>query len=706
VLLGGTAVLYLWGLGASGWANGFYAAAVEAGSHSWKAFFFGSFDSSNFITVDKPPVSLWVMDLSVRAFGLNSWSLLVPQALEGVATVAVVYATVRRWFDARAGLLAGAVVALTPVATLMFRFNNPDALLVLLLALAAYATVRALERGSGWWLSGAMVLVGTGFLTKMLQAFVVVPVFAGVYLLAGPPKLGRRLVQLVGAGVALFVSSAWWVAVVQLTPASARPYVGGSQNNSLLNLIFGYNGFGRLDGNETGSVGGGPAGSSAWGPTGWTRLFQDSMGGQIAWLIPAALLLAGALLVLTLRARRTDRMRAATLLWAGWLVLTGLTFSFAQGIIHPYYTVALAPAVGALVGMGAVTLWDRRRHWAARITLAGTVVVTGVWAFVLLDRTPGWLPWLGPLVLAASLAGAVLLLVGARFRLLAGAAAALGLLAALGGPAAYSLNTANTPHGGAIPSAGPAVLGGGPGGAPFGAGGFRRIFGGAPPGGATPIRPGAGGFPFGGGRAGTAGPGGPGGLLQTAQPSAAMVATLSAGADRYRWVAATVGANSAAGYQLATQRPVMAIGGFNGTDPAPTLAQFKKLVAAHQIHYFISSGFGFGGFGLRLGRGGGGTGTAPRFGGPGGPGGFPGGFGAQGGFGPGPFGGPGGFGAQGGAGGAPSIQGGGGASPGGTPGGPRQSEQSRAITQWVEQHFTAQQVGGQTVYNLTDTPRA
>ncbi len=219
-LLAGTAVLYLWGLGSGGWANSFYAAAVQAGSRSWKAFFFGSFDSSNFITVDKPPASLWVMEISARIFGLNSWSLLVPQALEGVATVALLYGTVKRWAGASAGLLAGVIVALTPVAALMFRYNNPDALLVLLLTTAGYATTRAVETGRTRWLVMAMTLVGTGFITKMMQAFLVVPAIGVVYLVAGPPKLGRRIKQLVIGAAVLVAASGWWVVVVELIPAA------------------------------------------------------------------------------------------------------------------------------------------------------------------------------------------------------------------------------------------------------------------------------------------------------------------------------------------------------------------------------------------------------------------------------------------------------------------------------------------------------
>ena len=359
-LLVATAVLYLWDLGASGWANSFYSAAVQAGTKSWKAMFFGSSDSSNFITVDKPPAFLWPMEISARIFGLNSWSMLVPQALEGVATVGLVYLSVRRWFSAQAALLGGAVVALTPVAAMMFRYNNPDAMLALLLTAATYATMRGLERAQTKWLVLAGALVGFGFITKMMQAFLILPVMAVVYLLAAPTGWWRRVWQVFLMGVSVLVAAGWWVAVVALTPAADRPYVGGSQNNSILNLIFGYNGFGRLTGNESGSVGGGRVAGSMWGPTGVTRLFNAEFGNMMSWLLPGALVMGAVLLVVTIRARRTDRERAALLLWGGSLVSIGLVISLAQGIIHPYYTVALAPPLGALVGIATMGLWQRR----------------------------------------------------------------------------------------------------------------------------------------------------------------------------------------------------------------------------------------------------------------------------------------------------------------------------------------------------------
>jgi 4-amino-4-deoxy-L-arabinose transferase-like glycosyltransferase len=578
-LLVGTAVLYLWGLAASGWANSFYSAAAQAGATSWKAFFFGASDAAASITVDKPPASLWVMALSARILGMSSWSVLVPQAVEGVAAVGFLYAAVRRWFSPAAGLLAGAVLALTPVAALMFRFNNPDALLVLLLTAGAYAMIRALEAVSTRWLLLAFSLVGVGFLTKMLQAFLVLPAFGFAYLLAAPAPLRRRLGQLLGATAALLVSAGWWVAVVELIPASARPYIGGSQTNSVLDLIFGYNGLGRVTGNEVGSVGGGGQNSGRWGPTGWTRMFNAEFGGQASWLLPAALILLVGLLVLTWRTARTDRTRAAAVLWGGWLVVTTAVFSLSQGIIHPYYTVALAPAIGALVGTGGAVLWRRRHEQVARISLAVAIAATAWWAAVLLGRTPGWVPWLRPLVLVLGLGAAIAIALGPVLPARAGRyVVGAAVVAALAGPTAYTLSTIRTAHAGALPSAGPAVARG------FGPGG-------------------PGGTPTGGGFAG--GPrGGIGGLLNTSSPSSELVQTLLQDSDRYTWVAATIGANQASGYQLATDASVMPIGGFNGSDPSPTLAQFQQLVAEGRIHYFVGGGFGGPGGG---GPGGGGT---------------------------------------------------------------------------------------------------
>jgi 4-amino-4-deoxy-L-arabinose transferase-like glycosyltransferase len=556
--------------------------------------------------------------------------------------VAVLYAAVRRSFRPGAALLAGLVLATTPVAALMFRYNNPDALLVLLLTVAAYATVRALERANTWWLVLALSAVGTGFITKMLQAFLVVPAIALVYLIVAPTPLRRRITQLAIGAAALVVSSGWWVAIVQLTPAADRPYIGGSQDNSILNLIFGYNGLGRISGNESGSVGGAGAAGSRWGPTGLLRFFGSEFGTQISWLIPAALILAIASLWLWRRRPRTDGARGALMLWGGWLIVTVLVISLAQGIIHPYYSVAAAPAIGAMVGIGGSALWEKRSSIFARAVLATALAGTVVWSYVLLDRAPQWMPWLRFVVLGVGLATALFLVLQPRLR--GKAALALGAVAvsvALAGPAAYAVDTVATPHSGAIPSAGPSSgngLGGGPGGTfggfpgagatrrpgatgsvhpgaaaarglppGFGAGGGTGPgalptggagargslptggFGG-PPGAQTGAAPGAG-ARFGGGA------GGAGGFLSISTPGAKLVKALEADAGDYTWVAATVNSNSAAGYQLATDDPVMAIGGFNGTDPTPSLAAFEADVHAGKIHYYLASGSGGGGQG-------------------------------------------------------------------------------------------------------------
>jgi 4-amino-4-deoxy-L-arabinose transferase-like glycosyltransferase len=526
------------------------------------------------------------------------------------------------------------------------------------------------------------VLLGFAFLAKMLQAFLVVPGFAIAYLWAGAPRAWlRRLWQTAAMGAGIIAGAGWWILIAELTPAADRPYFGGSTNNNILQLAIGYNGLGRLDGNETGSIGGGGAqGSGFGGSTGLLRLFHSEFGGQISWLLPAALICLAGLAWVSRRAVRTDRIRAAALLWGGWVIITGLVFSYMSGIIHPYYMVALAPGIGALVGIGAVVLtggvWggrppeavqQQRLGWAGRSVAAATVLVTAVWSYILLDRTPDWLPWLRWVVLVAGMLSAIALLAGpwlARvpsFRRLVLLPVGLAMVAGLAGPTAYALDTVNTAHTGAIPSAGPAAVGFG--GGPGGGGGFA----GARPGGTRPGGTAGHGFPggqfgapggssgtqaggtgragapggFGGtsgtnGTSGTSGTGrglggagrtgGPGGGLGgNTQVSSALVKLLEQGASSYKWVAATEGSEEAAPLELATGDAVMAIGGFNGTDPWPTLAVFKELVANHEVHYYVGQG-------------------SQSFGG---------------------------------------------------------GQRSSAIASWVAAHFTKETVGGQTVYDLT-----
>ena len=578
VLLAGTAVLYLWNLSASGNANSFYAAAVQAGTKSWKAWFFGSLDAGNSITVDKPPGSLWVMGLSARVFGFNSWSLLVPQALEGVAAVGLMYAMVKRWAGPVAGLGAGAVLALTPAAALMFRFDNPDALLVLLMVAGAYAMTRAIEGARLRWVLLAGSALGFAFLTKDLQAFLPLPAFALAYLVAAPTSLRKRIGHVLAGGAALVVSAGWWVAAVELWPKSSRPYVGGSTNNSVLDLVFGYNGFGRLTGSEGGAPGGGggTAGSSFGGATGITRLLSSEMGNEISWLLPAALVALVAGLWVTRRAPRTDRTRAALLLWGGWLLVTGVVFSYMKGVVHPYYTVALAPAIGALVAIGAHALWVSRAQYSSRLWLAALVAAAGGWSSVLLSRNASWHPEIRYATLVVTAIAVAMLAIPIAWRRRTAIAIVAGsMLAGLAGTTVYAAATASQPHTGSIPSVGPASAGGGGGmggGAPAG-----QRTGGAPTG-AT-------------------------GSAQAGQTTSALDALLAKSTTR--WAAATIGSQSAAEYELTTGASVMAIGGFSGSDPSPTLAQFEAYVKAGAIHYFIAGGGGGG-----MGGGGAGSGVA------------------------------------------------------------------------------------------------
>ncbi|UKA59338.1 ArnT family glycosyltransferase [Arthrobacter sp. FW306-2-2C-D06B] len=589
-LLVATAFLYLWNLAATGYGNSFYAAAIQAGTKDWTAFLFGSLDAGNAITVDKPPASLWIPALVGRIFGFSPLSMLVPEALMGVAAVGFLYLTVKRVSGPGAGLLAGGALALTPVAALMFRFNNPDAMLTLCLVLAAYFTTRSIERAGWKWLAAAGAVVGLAFLSKMLQGFLIVPGLGLAYLWAAPTSLRRRLLHLFGALAGIAVVASSYVALFQLTPASARPYMAGSQTNSFLELTFGYNGLSRITGSGEGTPGGGGAGAPAGGlgafgggggntgfggAAGIARMFGTSFGAEVSWLLPAALILLAAGLWFTRREARASRTRAALILWGGWLLVTAGVFSFMSGIVHPYYAVALAPAIAALVGIGSVELWRGRGYWPARIVLAGVILGSSAWSAVLLGRDASWLPWLRIVIVVLGVVAAAAILLrldslrpAGRFRNAAAAAVVVVSLLAGGlGTAAWTLATAATAHSGSIPTSGPS-------GSAMGGFGNR-----------------AGGFGAAGGAGQAGGPGSEG------TADAGLTALLTS--TTTKWSAIVSGATQAASLELATNTNVIALGGWNGGDPYPTLAQFQDMVAKGQIGYYIAGGGmgGGGGFG-------------------------------------------------------------------------------------------------------------
>ncbi|MGC4935621.1 ArnT family glycosyltransferase [Gordonia sp. DT30] len=608
-LLVTTAVLYLWNITINGDGNTFYAGAAWAGSRNWEALLFGSVDPANFITVDKPPVSQWVMGLSGQIFGYSSAAMLIPEALMGVAAVALMYAMVARIGGRPAGLLAGFALAVTPVAAMMFRFNNPDAAMVLLMTAAAYCTMRATARGSMRWLALAGVALGFAFLAKMLEGLMVLPALGVVYLLAAPVPFWRRVGHLLVAAVALAVSAGWYVVLTLLWPASSRPYLAGSTDNNFMNLVIGYNGLDRVQGRSGGA--GAHGGSSAMtdfmrenpsvadrfgghggggrgfggmfgsGP-GITRLFTGEFGGEISFLLPTALVALIVLLALRGRRPRTDLVRAGAVLFGLWLLVDGLLLSYMGGTAHPYYSLAIAPPIAGLVGLGVYQSWCARedlvswRRYTARGGLAAMIAAAGIWSFVLLDRQPGWQPWLRWVVLGTAVVAAVLVLVPGRFgRRVAVAAGILGFIGVFAAPAAYAITGDTVAHTGGSPSVLPDR--GSPTGHIASTAGASRA-GGVGAGG-------MGGSGFGGGA--------------TRVP--AQLESMLQGSHA-RWAAAVSRTATASGVELAARVPVMGIGGFSG-DPAPSLAQFQKYVADKDVGYYLASDGAGGGRGASGGAG-------------------------------------------------------------------------------------------------------
>ncbi|MEU3379581.1 glycosyltransferase family 39 protein [Streptomyces caelestis] len=596
------AVLYSWNLSGSS-LNSFYSAAVLSGTQSWKAWFFGSLDAGNFLTVDKPPLALMVMGLSCRVFGYGTWQMMAPVAVAALATIWILHASVKRVFGHAAAAVAALVLALTPITVAINRDNNPDTLLVFLMVSGAALALRAVRNGRLLPLLGSAACFGLAFNTKMLQGYIALPAVFAVYVYASRLGWRKKAVNLALAAVALAVSSFWWAAAVSLVPASERPYIGGSTDGTAWNLIMGYNGLGRILGGEgNGGGGGGFSGTAGLG-----RMFNDILGGQISWLIPfAGIALVGGL-VLCGRAPRTDLTRAALVLWGGWTALHYLTFALAEGTMHPYYTTALAPGIAALCGGGGVLLLrafrtDRRWVWVLPLGLG----VTAVWAAVLLRRASGWNTWLWPsilVVMALALAGLFVFRSGAsglRLRLLAASVAA-AVVAAVAGPAAYAWSVPSGSGGGMSgtnPTAGP-TTGSGFGGLVGGGGGRGFPGGEAPPSGQNGQNGPRGQAPGGTSGSGAgAQPGGmsraPGGGGMGAGASSELVSYLKKHQDGAKWLLAVSSSQSAAQLIVSSGEPVISMWGWSGSDKAMTLAKLKELVKKGELHY-VQLGGGMGG---------------------------------------------------------------------------------------------------------------
>lgn len=635
--------LNFWNLGANGWANIYYSATVRSMSASWHNFLYASFDPSGVMTVDKPPLAPWIQALSVRVFGFHPLAILAPQALMGVASVLLVYDLTRRRFGRAPGLVAGLVLALTPIAVAVSRHNNPDALLVLCSVAALWCALRALEsrRTRGFVLAG--VCVGLGFETKMLIALAVVPGIAAAWawmrptadtaIDSAPPEAGvdrtmpetrggeslrapcRARVRMraharrdpVFAAASMLLVAAAWPVLVELTPAAGRPWVAGTADNRVLSLIFGYNGLGRIEGQT-----GGPqalGGSNLFGGNpGPLRLLNSALGGQAGWLLGFALL-SGLALLATCRLSRSDPRTGWLLIVGGAFLTTALVFSFAGGIFHPYYVSLLAPFSAALVGAGFAQLTARRAVALLAAGIAGELVV--------LHNYPGELRWLTPtLIVGGALALSLLLVGGTRLRR-AALAGSLSLL--LLAPATWAVETLGHPASGTFPAGGPADnpasgLGGPRGGGAFrvpsGAGragqslpGFAAPgrFAGPPPGGAQGAP--AGGPPMVGGPEGGAGTRGAFGFGDPAArartgagasggPFGGNTQSLTQAvryADSHGGGTVAVSSQSEAATSVIGGARVAGIGGFSGRESETTAAWLAREVRAGRIRWVLAS---------------------------------------------------------------------------------------------------------------------
>jgi 4-amino-4-deoxy-L-arabinose transferase-like glycosyltransferase len=553
-------LMNLWGLSANGYGNYYYAAAVKSMSQSWHNFFFLSFDPEGFISVDKPPVFLWIDTASVWLFGFSSWALLLPSAIAGVASVVLVWYVTKRYFGAMAATMAGLVLALTPIVVVTSRLNQPEPFYVLALIGAAVCLLRSLE-GNRWlaWIVAAGVLVGVAFNTKMLVAWIPGPAFVAAIVLGveGPWREAWRrwLPRVAVLGIATLVVSVSWMVVVDSWPADQRPYIGGSTDNSVRDLIFGYNGFERLE-QKGNTVAPAPVSGAALtgnaplgdGTPGIARLLEEPAGRQVAWLLPLALI--GGLASLW-QWRDQRLLRAFVVLWLGWLVSFCIVFSFSQGTFHSYYTSVLGPGMAILAGAGFIAfaqLAGVHRAWLLPALVA--IALTALVQVVVSGRADGFFEWLRPLMLlvvALGLGLCALSMRQPRIAVLPGlVVVALGFLLIPGVWSGYE--------------AAHAV--------------------------ADPARPKAGPRPsnseeFFTGRA-------------TETETAALAAFLAAQADgNLRWLLVVDDAKDAAILSVDYGLSVLPLGGYTGNDPTIMLDEFAELVASGQIRFaFPSTGFG------------------------------------------------------------------------------------------------------------------
>ncbi|KFZ79983.1 glycosyl transferase [Amycolatopsis sp. MJM2582] len=574
-------VAYGWGIGGNA-AHYAYAAAVRSMAANWHNFLYGAYDPAGFMSVDKAPGALWLQALSVRVFGYETWALLLPGVIAGAVSVYVLFVLVRRWAGHAPAALAAVLLAATPITIAGTRVNLPDSTLILTLLVATYAFWRALEKASPRWLLLTAALVGLGFHIKLAMALAILPVLGIVYLVAAPASPGRRVVHLLGAGAVTAAVSSIWMLIVGLTPAGSRPYMDGSTSNSVWQMVWSYNLFDRTDAAKAGNSAelpvlpdGKVTPVDQGGDTGVFRLFNDLIGGQISWLLPLAVLLLVVGLVAAGRAPRTDKARAGWLLWGGWLVLFAGALSFSQSI-HPYYTSILAPAIAAIAGAGLHLSWtDRRFTWALPVGL----LATGAWAFVLMNRSSDYVPWLRPVIAIAAVAAAVLVLVRrtGKFAVVTGAVAGVALLAGPVAWAAPAFHPPTDPRTAMFQNFNP-LAGPNPNALSTGIDLTKLMAGGPKPGAsggqAMPLPP---------------------PIMFQMMPSDAdpkLLGFLKANKRGERFDVATVGGTGASPY-IRAGLSVMPMGGFVGTMPMPTADGLADAVHSGQLRYVLFGGFAY-----------------------------------------------------------------------------------------------------------------
>lgn len=551
------AILYTTNIGISGWANSFYSAAVQAGTMDWKAFFFGSSDWGNAITVDKPPLSLWIMGISARLFGLSPTSVLLPQAIMGVLTTFLIYRLVRRNFSAIAALGAAIAFFTTPIITLLSRYNNPDPLMLLLMVAGAYYVVRAVETGRTRDFAYAGVILGLGFMTKQLQAMLGLPVAALAFLICSNLRWWHKIRTCCTGLVALVVAGGLWMTIVDIIPAADRPYVGGSTDNSVSQLTLAYNGLNRiLPTAKDPTVSLIPAQfRSVDNDQGFFRLLNANFAQEAGWLLLVALLCCIWLLAYWRQMTTTPGRKASVILGLGWFMTTYLILSFMGDGIHSYYTATLAPPLSIVIGLGIEALYTSKSKKKARLAAALTVGAGTLVAWALLNTVEGWSDWMLSMVLVSGLAGAVLLAVPPPVRWLNVAACSFSVVGLIVPPLATSIYTAAVPHSGSNPLSGPLTK------STTSISRFLDDVSNKKPSWAYDI-----GFGF--------------------DPEPGLV-ELVKDTPTCGWGAATYPSQSAAKLQLASSRSVLPIGGFAGFDPAPTLERFKELVARGDVCFLI-----------------------------------------------------------------------------------------------------------------------